>query len=488
MSAWWLAPLLLLGPAQEPALNPLQVAWASQYEWKDDGVETATIDFRLKWVETWAPDGSWETERSGRLVADRSGLVRLHLPGVERDRRRRVAGHVAWVVARFARKPYAEAFAGLAVGAAEKGPGDVFLVSVQDERYRLRNGRIVGVDRVQRKNERTGKAWRYTEDFVVRDVRGGYSWFETRASYTSSESTQRGRARREIKHDRRRELTIRHQGEVPFPQSYRYVYRRDRGAGEKLATTVTVEFDEPRINAADAVVLDPAARDLLAAAWKRRYTLPRQIRVTGNFVLKSEMAADLFGVERLEGEFQVWGLDQIEAKVDAERLTGRGGGSWWLSRNLGRINDALVAELKWLYGQFHPRPFEEAFAGCGFRRIEDGDSTVIQISGHPDTLAYRIRGGVLVGRLQNTASGDAWWTHKLKKLPDGRVLIDRMTRRVGRKKYEQRITTTKKKGLHVPTKFWRLRSWTRRGTSGETAYGISAWQLKRPRVEVPETG
>ena len=69
----WLLPLLLIGAPEkskpEEGVQRLRIAWASQYEWKEDDVKNANCEFRFRYVR-----GSGTTEQvfegTGEFLAD----------------------------------------------------------------------------------------------------------------------------------------------------------------------------------------------------------------------------------------------------------------------------------------------------------------------------------------------------------------------------------------------------------------------------------
>ncbi|MFB3065628.1 MAG: hypothetical protein ACE10D_03840, partial [Planctomycetota bacterium] len=177
-----------------------------------------------------------------------------------------------------------------------------------------------------------------------------------------------------------------------------------------------------------------------------------------------------------KGSFLVHGLQDISVRLEMDRA------ARWSPNILRDVNDRIVGELKWLFDHLRPVPFEEEFKGCGFTKVDDKDSTVIQVAGHTDVLAFRLRKSQLVARLDNTSDGDLWWEFKWKKLPDGRQRLESSTRRMNRKKYEEKISYSKKKGLYVPKKWARFKSWSARG---KRDYGLDKWELTGLKVDVP---
>jgi hypothetical protein len=109
----WTGTLLALAVlgAPEDAAAKLRVAWASQYEWKESGVENAVLE--LTYTSHWKAsktDYEYDWEKRGQIVVAGGEIVRRHYPGTTDNERKTIAGHVAWVLGRFVRKPFEKEF------------------------------------------------------------------------------------------------------------------------------------------------------------------------------------------------------------------------------------------------------------------------------------------------------------------------------------------------------------------------------------------
>lgn len=455
--------LLLVLAAPEPGTEAgrlLQVAWNSQYEWREDGVENATLDFAWTWRERGG-DGA-ETARAGRaqvvVVGDR--VARRHYPGLEDPAvRARLDEHVDWVLARFVRKPFDEAFEGTDLLGPEEAAGGARRVAAGKRAFLLKGDRIVA-EEVDLGGE--GKPFLVRVDYTVADLRDGYTVTGEACSFT------RNTARTAWK----REMRLREGAGVPAPLSYGYT-------GERPDTREEIRFDfEPIVtNAENPVVLDPAARDALRAVWEKRYTLPDEVRLEGEFVRKVDGDLARAGWSNgVKGRFQVWGMDSIQVALD-ERWQGRWG---------GEILRTCTDHFTEFFGRLKATPFDVEFAGVGFRMEEAGKERVIHLVGYAKALAFRTDGERVTGHLDRVEGEEGWWDWKVK---DGRQgwLLDRMTRKFEEKRVELRFRFAAKKGMQVPVEFEMLGlpRWGGRGGGG-TAFGAVTYELKKVKVSLPD--
>lgn len=122
--------MALLG-APENAGAALRIAWASQYEWKESGVENVVLEFAYtnQWHATDS-DNQSHSEARGQIVVVGSEIVRRHLPGVSETRRKTIEPHLAWVLERFVRKPFEEEFEDMTFGGPEPTEEGFLRVSV----------------------------------------------------------------------------------------------------------------------------------------------------------------------------------------------------------------------------------------------------------------------------------------------------------------------------------------------------------------------
>ena len=74
---------------------------------------------------------------------------------------------------------------------------------------------------------------------------------------------------------RTRELVPRKDAPIPVPLKYTS-HEKLKGA----TRVVEINFKEPKINATHALRIDAKAAELVEEAWKQRYVLPQDIRLT----------------------------------------------------------------------------------------------------------------------------------------------------------------------------------------------------------------
>jgi hypothetical protein len=446
--------LLLAAPAEEAA-RLLKTAWASQYEWKEDGVRNATLPFKFEIAQTGPGEWSSRFEGEGEIVVVEGAVVRRHFRATPDSRRDQFEEHLDWILARFFRKPFDEAFKESKLSGPEACGDGSTKVAAGDTEYYLKEDRMVAAAYAAAGG---GAASRYRVDYLTAPCRGGYAILGETAAVTRDGTTT----------SRSRRLELRRETEIPAPDRYEWI--RDSSAAGK--TVVTIRFAAPRFNLDDPVVLDAAARDTLKEAWARRYTLPAAIRVEGEFVRKGDNSTRRFSMDRLEGKFQIWGLDKIEVVLDEKVF--RDPSQGWVEE----IRKSVAADFRGVLRWLDPRPFDEEFRNCGFRK---GDNGIVFVVGYPHALAFRLEGDTIAAHLENAAAVDAWWEHKGRNGKDG-FLLERMTRRIEGKPVEQRIRYQKAKGLQVPSGF-DLLVLPREGEL-PTA-GITEYELKKLSVDVP---
>lgn len=424
----WTWLLLLAADAESEAAKLLRIAYASQYEWREDAVENVTLEYRYKATRKWSQGGAEEFEGRAHAVVVGGAVVRRHYRGLSKERRDRLDAHLDWVVARFVRKPFEEAFKEAKFEGPESGTDDKRTVTTGNVAFHLKAGRIVGMEL------RAGdKAPWVAVRLVVADVRDAYAILGESVSTTLEAGA--------FEHARRLHLF----SEFEPPAPLRYVYKaKEPGIEEEVA----FDFSPPKFNQPDAVVVNAAARDALAAAWARRYALPETLRCGGVFTRKADPKAWSFGPDRCEGEFRVLGLDSVEVSVDDPR-SGR--------RDPASLDTLIETDFRWLFGLLRAQSFETAFAGRGFDLTSEGRSAVVHVFGDPDVLAYRVEDGRVVGHLDNTADEQTWWDYKTRKVGDLH-LIEKLTRKLGDKTYAQEIQYAKVKGLYLPKAFTRFRA------------------------------
>ena len=448
---------LLAAPNGDGAAQALKVAWASQYEWSEDGVSSATIEFTYRAMQRGRTGGRRLYAGRGSLVFVGRDLVRVHLPedagGTARSGLR---PHLAWVLARFARKPFAEQFQEQAFRGPEDAGSGVARVFAGKRAFLLRKDRIIG-EEVDLGTE--GRPFRVRVDFTTADLGDGYGILGTHTAYT----------RGGTKTLRSRSLKIRTGAQAPSPRLYIY-----KNAVSDREIETTISFDPPRFNGKDPVVLDAAARDLLAKAWARRFTLPAAIRIKGEFERGIDNTLRRAGwVAGIRGTFHVEGLDRVIVKLDVPRTRP----SWE-----GSVSTTCRDHLRGFFEWLRPAPFEEEFKGCGFRFAQDDPEHTIEVFGYPGVLAFKVEKGAITGE-QEPGEDGLWWTFKLKATHDGRLAIERMSTKLERKSYLLRFRYTKVRGRMIPkliSALGRSRFGARAG-----APGIVSYKLSRLKVSLP---
>ena len=445
-----IALLLLLAP-DDPA-QMMRVAWASQYEWKEDKVQSATIDFTYAW--TWGEKGEFTQDGQGQIVVVGDAIVRRHYPDItDEGARKRLDEHVDWVLARFVRKPYEEVFKDAKFSGPEKSAFDQMKITAGDRVFFVKDDRLVAAERNIGPPE---KPLMVRVDFKAEDLGGGYAILGESTSYTRPNDA--------MKVTRERTLTTRVEGDRPAPASYAY---EEKSAKEK--ERFTLDFPSIRFDLPDPVTLDPAARDLLKEAWGRRLVLPEEIRIMGQFQRTIDKDLDRAGWRGdVHGDFQVYGMSNIQLALDDGRE---------------ETQKTCEANIRWIFGLLRDTPFEKEFDGCGFELEPQGDESVIRVYGYPKALAFRVAQGVIVGHYERVLSEVGWWTYKTKSAGDGRFQIERMKREIEGKKVELEFDYQRVRGHQIPKKFGVLG--TPRSLRGDMAVGVAEYIFKKPKVSFP---
>jgi len=383
--------LAVLG-APEDAAAKLRVAWASQYEWKESGVKSAILEFT--YASHWKAsktDYEYDWEKRGQIVAVGAEIVRRHFPGATDTERKTIDGHLAWVLERFARKPFEEEFKEMTFGGPEPTEDGLLRISVAPQSnpeakryYLLKDDRIVGTE------GRTGNRVRYT----VEALEDGYAILGEERAWKQEEN-EWSSARR---------LTVEKGKDGPFPKVYTYRLTTASGTSE-----VRLDFSTPVVNAKHPVVGDPAARDAAKEAWPRRYVLPGDIRIEAEFHRRIDKdLALLYWWDTVKGDLQVWGMDTIGIALDKRLFDNRSYAT--------DLRTLCEGHFRWFFSWLHDRPFEKAFAGCGFEFIESGDESVAMlVFGHPSILGLLVREGRIVGYLGHTGDEEIWWRFKAEE-------------------------------------------------------------------------
>jgi hypothetical protein len=444
-----LALLLLLAP-EDPA-QIMRVAWASQYEWKEDKVQSVTIDFRFSRVS--GEKGETTRDGGGQIVVVGDEIVRRHYPdAADEQARQQIDEHIDWVFGRFVRKPFEEAFKDAKFTGPEPSAFEQKKISAGAGVWYVKDDRIVAAEYDIGKPD---KPFVVRADFKTADLGGGYAIVGESVSYTRpSDAT---------KVTRERTLATRMEGDRPAPASYTY---EEKSAGDK--ERFTIDFASVRFDLADPVTLDPAARDLLKEAWGRRLVLPENIIIQGQFVRQIDKDLERARwTDGVTGDFQVYGMENIQIVLDEHN---------------DEVMKTCEAHIRWIFGLLRDRPFEEEFKGCGFEREPQGTETIVRVYGYPKALAFRVAGGQLTGHYQRVLSETEWWTYKTKSAGEGRFQIEHMKREVEGRKIDLAFDYQRVRGHVIPKKFGVLATpsaW--RGTT----VGIAEYTFKRPKVSFP---
>ena len=238
-------------------------------------------------------------------------------------------------------------------------------------------------------------------------------------------------------------LEVGKEGAVPVPT--KYVHNVKDKAGTRKTTLL---FSGVRLNAEHPVVVDTAARDRVKAAWDNRYTWPVGIRFEGKWLRDLDRATEKGGwAKDARGEFQLFS-GELEVRLDDSLR--------WRQGRKDNVTKWVKRETEWAFNLMRPRPFDESFAGCGFEPAPD-DPTVIRVLGHPTMRALRIVDGAFAGHLSDEFGAEGWWNYKLKKArTGGGVYVERMTRKIGKRRYTMKFSFFTKKGIVVFKSFERV--------------------------------
>jgi len=444
--------LLLLLAADDPA-QMLRVAWASQYEWKEDKVESVTIDFRYR--RTWGQNDEFVREGQGQVVVVGDEIVRRHYPDAADDEaRRELNGHVDWALARFIRRPFEQVFRDATFTGPEKSAYDQMKISLGNSAWFVKDDRIVAkeFDIGER-----GKPFIVRADCKVADVGGGYAIVGETMSYTQKTDS--------LKVTQERTLTTRTEADRPAPASYSYEKKSPKEKERFQIDFASVRFDLP-----DPVTLDPAARDLLKDAWAHRYVLPDNIIIQGEFTRQVDRDLDRARWSGdVRGDFQVYGMNDIQVALDeGNELTLR----------------TCQTDIRWIFGLLKDTPFDEEFKGCGFELEAQGEESIVRVYGYPNALAFRIEKGHIVGHYQRILSEHDWWVYKTKSAGEGRFQIERMRREVEGKKIDLEFDYQRVRGQTIPKKFGVFESGP--GFRGDFVVGVAEYSFRRAKVSLPD--
>jgi hypothetical protein len=442
--------LLLLAP-EDPA-QMLRVAWASQYEWKEDNVKSVTIDFRYS--HSWGEKGESKRDGQGQVVIVGDDVVRRHYPdAADDDARKEIDEHVSWALKRFVRKPFEEVFKDAKFTGPEKSAFDQMKISLGTSAWFVKDDRIVAAEYDMNPG---GKPDIVRADFKLADIGGGYAIVGETVSFTRKTDG--------MKVTQERTLVTKTEADRPAPSAYTF---ERKSAKEK--ERFTIDFASVRFDLPEPVILNPAARDLLKDAWSHRLVLPDNIIVQGEF--HRNVDKDLERArwkDDVRGNFQVYGMDNVQVTLDGED-----------------DNDLLrtcEGHVRGIFRYLRDLKFDEEFKGCGFELEPQGTDSIVRVYGYPGALAFRISGGQITGHYQKVLSETGWWTYKTKSAGDGRFQIEQMKREIEGKKITLEFDYQKVRGYTIPKKVDVLA--TPYGFRG-TAVGLATYSFRRAKVSFP---
>jgi len=428
----WLGGLFLcalaFGAPEDEAARLLRRAWASQYEWREDAVKNVTLEFTYSFAMA---DPDRRATGTGQVVLVGNEIVRRHYPDAD-DKlvREEIDSHVGWVLDRFVRKPFEEEFKDTRF----EGP-----VPSANGWQKITAGRrvfYVKDDRIAALEMRFGPPQRPIVTLIevtTEKLGGGYTIVGTSGSYTDPRDA--------TKVEWRRALTTKLEQDIPAPAVYEYHAR----TGKSLSD-ITIQFPTLRFNLPDPVTLDPAARDLLKAAWEKRYTLPDDTRLQGEFRRTLDRDLERAGfawVDDLRGEFQLWGMDRLQIALDEEYQERR----WFRD-----VQESCLGQLRGIFDQLRAIPFAEEFKGCGFELQPEGKDSIVRVYGYGKAEAFRVSGEAIVGHFSKVGNERGWWEYKVKRTSEGTFLLEHMKREIEGKRYDLEYRYQRAKGLQVPKK------------------------------------
>ena len=448
----------LLASPETDAAQLLKVAWASQYEWKESDVKNITLDFQYTGTNRFG-DKPQVSEGTGQIVVVGEVIVRRHVEGLSSWERDRLYEQLKWIVDRFVRKPFDEVFKDAKFGAAEEMVGGRTRIPVDNHEYILLRDRIVGLN-VGPKKVPAGA--------VIKRVPFRYTLAEVSDGYTISAETSTVTGPQNTKVVTTRVMKLGEVDEVPVPRSLNVKLTMPRGRLEAM-----IEFTGYAINLDDPIAGDPGARDLLKKAWERRYVLPAALRVTGDYRRKPVGNAPRWITDDVKGEFQVWGMDDIQAQLKGKRY------DKWGADRIKELNDRATAQIRFVFDLLKPSPFDEEFKNCGFRFQPDKKGDRVDVLGHATMASFVIDEDRIVATL-NHGPTEIWWDHKIKATREGN-LIREISRKIDGEKYAHTISYKKTKGYSIPSKFQTLR----RNWRPTPPYYVVEYKLTRVRVELP---
>ncbi len=464
--------VLLLGAPEADATKLLKVAYASQYEWKEDGLKNVTLEFTYTW--SWGPKETPKDKKppprirhegAGRVVVVGQRVIPGHYPDLGRGQtldgkeiRAAFQGHIAWVLRRFVRQPFDAAFQGAAFQGPEKTAFGL-KITAHGRPFYVKQDRLAAME-IDVSPPRQKKRHLVLVQFETGKLRDGYAILGEKCSYTAR--------RTEKPVAWTRQLTTKDTERAPVPLSYTYTREVDKD--EEI---LKIEFDRVTVDAAHPIVLDPVARDLLREAWERRFTLPTAMGIEGEFHRRPDKDLDKGGWTDVPGSFEVWGMNEIKVTIPENRIRNKG----WRDR----IEQTCRENIAWIFRLLKATPFDEEFKNCGFELVPQGKEQVIQVYGYDKALAFKLAGGAITGHYSSEFGEKGWWDYRLKRTSDGKFMLDRMKREFKNRKIDLRFRYGRVKGFQLPKKMDVL------GASSREPYiGVAEYSFRRLKVLLPE--
>lgn len=470
--------LLFVGAPETDAAELLKVAYASQYEWKEDGLKNITLEFTYTWA--WGPKASPKDKEApprttlrgvGRIVVVGQRVVPGHYPDLYPDSswprggrqvngtelRREFEGHMAWVLRRFVRRPFDAIFK----DAKFQGPEKTAFgqkISVNGRSFYVRQDKIAATEKDVSPPRQ--KPHMVLVQYEHGTLGGGYGILGEKCNYTARRS--------KMPVAWTRKLSTKASERAPVPLSY--AYTRAEGQSEE---TLQIEFDRVTVDAAHPVVLDPVARDFLKAAWERRFTLPMEMGIEGEFHRRPDKDLARSRWQDVRGTFEVWAMKEIKVAVPEKQFRDP---KWRKA-----TEDACGKHIGWIFRTLKPTPFEAEFKDCGFELVPQGAEQVIQVYGYPNALAFRIDGDAIAGHYSSVGGNKGWWSYKLKRTSDDKFMLDRMKREFEHRKIDLRFRYGRVRGFQLPKKVEVFQ------TIGREPYVATAeYSFRKLKVLLPE--
>jgi hypothetical protein len=460
--------LLLLGAPETDPAKLLKVAYASQYEWKEDQLKNVTLEFTYTW--TWGPKTKPKDKKApklwgdlrgaGRIVVVGQSMVHGHYPDLRgkgmdgSDVRGEFGRHLHWILRRFVRHPFDAVFR----DAKFQGPEETAFgqkVIARGIPFYVKQDKIVARE-IDERLPKAKKPHMVLLQYEPGPLGGGYGLLGETCNY-KVRGTDKPVAWT-------RKLTTKDTERAPVPLAYNYTRTID-----KAKEDLTIEFDRVTVDSEHPVVLDPVARDVLKEAWERRFTLPTAMGIEGDFHRRPDKNLDKSGWLDVAGSFEIWGMNEVKVELPEGRIRDRG----WRARVEGACRDHIY----WIFSLLRATPFEKEFKNCGFELVPQGKEQVVQIYGYDKALAFKLADGAITGHYSRVFDDKGWWNYKVKRTSDGRFMLDRMKREFGKRKIELRFRYGRVRGFQLPKKFDVFAIGSR-----EPYFGVAEYSFRRLKV------